>query len=88
MAQSYGIKRETFISFLAFDGDVFVGIASACLYAVLPGKKLPRGKNAYIWFILVSINYRLCRMSLNTAVNVFVRQAVLERAIPFKIKII
>lgn len=52
------MKQDTFISFLAFDEDVFVGIASACLYAVLPGKKLPDGKNAYIQNVYVLPSYR------------------------------
>jgi len=52
------MKQETFISFLAFDGDIFVGTASACLYAVLPGKKLPKGKNAYIQNVYVLPSYR------------------------------
>ena len=52
------MKRETFISFLAFDGDIFAGTASACLYAVLPGKKLPKGKNAYIQNVYVLPEYR------------------------------
>ena len=52
------IKQGTFISFLAFDDDIFVGTASACLYAVLPGKKLPKGKNAYIQNVYVLPAYR------------------------------
>jgi GNAT superfamily N-acetyltransferase len=52
------IKQDTFISFLAFDDNVFVGTASACLYAVLPGKKLPKGKNAYIQNVYVLPAYR------------------------------
>ena len=52
------MKKETFISFLAFDGDIFVGTASACLYAVLPGKKLPKGRNAYIQNVYVLPSYR------------------------------
>jgi GNAT superfamily N-acetyltransferase len=52
------MTQETFISFLAFDDDVFVGTASACFYAVLPGKKLPKGKNAYIQNVYVLPSYR------------------------------
>ena len=52
------MKKEIFISFLAFDDDVFVGTGSACLYAVLPGKKLPKGKNAYIQNVYVLPPYR------------------------------
>ena len=52
------MKQEIFIAFLAFDGDVFVGTASACLYAVLPGKKLPKGRNAYIQNVYVVPSYR------------------------------
>ena len=52
------MKQETFVSFLAFDGDTFIGTASACLYAVLPGKKLPKGKNAYIQNVYVLPSYR------------------------------
>ena len=52
------MKQETFISFLVFDGDVFVGTGSACLYAVLPGKKLPKGKNAYIQNVYIVPSYR------------------------------
>lgn len=50
--------RAAFISFVAFDGKAFVGTASACLYSVLPGKKLPSGKNAYIQNVYVDPQYR------------------------------
>jgi Acetyltransferases len=52
------ITNNTFISYLAFDGDSFVGTCSACLYSVLPGRKLPNGKHAYIQNVYVSPSYR------------------------------
>lgn len=52
------IANNTFISYLAFDGDTFVGTCSACLYSVLPGRKLPNGKHAYIQNVYVIPSYR------------------------------
>lgn len=63
-----------YFAFLAYDSDVFVGTCSACLYSVLPGKKLPKGKNAYIQNVYVSPLYRrrgvgkvLVKMTVNEA---------------------
>lgn len=52
------IANNTFIAYLAFDGDSFVGTSSACLYSVLPGRKLPNGKHAYIQNVYVIPSYR------------------------------
>lgn len=53
-----GIANGSFFAFLAFDGDAFAGSCSACLYSVLPGRKLPGGKNAYIQNMFVVPRYR------------------------------
>jgi len=52
------IKKDNFISFVAFDNNILVGTASACLYRTLPGKKLPKGRNAYIQNVYVLPSYR------------------------------
>jgi GNAT superfamily N-acetyltransferase len=53
-----GISNGSFFAFLAFDGNIFVGTCSVCLYSVLPGRKLPNGKNAYIQNMFVAPSYR------------------------------
>ena len=55
-----GMANNTFFAFLAFDEseDIFVGTCSVCLYAVLPGRKLPNGKHAYIQNTYVKPAYR------------------------------
>ena len=53
-----GMANGSFFAFMAFEGDVLVGTCSACLYAVLPGRKLPNGKNAYIQNVFVDPRYR------------------------------
>lgn len=71
-----GIANGSFFAFLAFDGDVFVGSCSVCLYSVLPGRKLPNGKNAYIQNMFVTPLYRrngigktLASMCVNEAIK-------------------
>ncbi len=71
-----GMANGTFFSFLAFDNDVFVGTCSTCLYSVLPGRKLPDGKNAYIQNMFVVPPYRrngigkfLTSLCVNEAIN-------------------
>lgn len=53
-----GISNGSFVAFLAFDNDIFVGTCAVCLYSVLPGRKLPNGKNAYIQNMFVAPMYR------------------------------
>lgn len=53
-----GISNGSFYAFLAFDGDAPVGSCSVCLYSVLPGRKLPNGRNAYIQNMFVTPLYR------------------------------
>ena len=59
-----GMLHNSFFAFLAFDlsdsfsENIFVGTCSACLYAVLPGRKLPNGKHAYIQNTYVKPDYR------------------------------
>ena len=50
--------NHSYCAFLAFDGADFVGTCSVCLYATLPGKKLPNGKDAYIQNMYVLPAYR------------------------------
>ncbi len=71
-----GLSNGSFFAFLAFDGDTFVGACSTCLYSVLPGRKLPNGKNAYIQNMLVTPAYRrngigraLVSMCINEAIT-------------------
>ena len=52
------MENGSFFAFLAFDGDTFVGSCCACLYSVLPGRKLPDGRNAYIQNMFVEVPYR------------------------------
>ena len=53
-----GMANGNFFAFLAFDCDVLAGTCSTCLYAVLPGRKLPNGRNAYIQNMYVDPRYR------------------------------
>lgn len=53
-----GIANANFFAFLAFDEELFVGACSVCLYSVLPGRKLPNGRNAYIQNMFVAPQYR------------------------------
>ncbi len=53
-----GISKGSYFAFLAFDGETFVGTCSVCLYSVLPGRKLPNGKNAYLQNMFVTPQYR------------------------------
>lgn len=80
-----GISHGSFFAFLAFDGDVFVGTCSACLYSVLPGRKLPKGKNAYIQNMFVSPQYRrngigstLASMCVNEAIKLHYNRITLH----------
>ena len=47
-----------YFAFLAYCGKECVGTSSACLYSVLPGKKLSKGKQAYIQNVYVLPEYR------------------------------
>lgn len=71
-----GISNGSFFAYLAFDSAVLVGSCSACLYSVLPGRKLPNGKNAYIQNMFVTPLYRrngigkiLVSMCVNEAIE-------------------
>lgn len=71
-----GISNGSFFAFLAFDNDVLVGSCSVCLYCVLPGRKLPNGKNAYVQNMYVTPSYRrngigkiLISMCVNEAIE-------------------
>lgn len=55
---SRGLANSTLITFLAFDGEKFVGTCSATLYSVMPGKKLPDGKEAYVQNMYIVPDYR------------------------------
>ena len=52
------MKSGLYFAFLAYYGEKCVGTSSACLYSVLPGKKLPKGKQAYIQNVYVFPEYR------------------------------
>lgn len=52
------MKNGDYFAYLAFDSDVFVGTCSVNLYSVLPGKKLPKGKRAYLQNVYVVPEYR------------------------------
>lgn len=57
---SEGLQNGTLISVLAFDGDteVPIGTGSITLYSVLPGIKLPKGKQGYLQNMYVAPEYR------------------------------
>ena len=61
------MSSDTFFAYLAFDGDTFVGTCSMNLYCVLPGKKLPNGKNAYLQNMHVAPLYRRKGIALKLA---------------------
>ena len=52
------MKNGTFFAYLAFDGGSLAGTCAVNLYCVLPGKKLPNGKNAYLQNMYVMPSYR------------------------------
>lgn len=53
-----GLRSPSLVSFLAFDGDTLAGTCSATLYQVMPGIKLPEGKQAYLQNMYVAPEYR------------------------------
>jgi GNAT superfamily N-acetyltransferase len=55
---SKGLANLTLITFLAFDAENFVGTCSATLYSLLPGKKLPDGRQAYVQNMYIVPEYR------------------------------
>lgn len=52
------INSKTYFAYLAFAGEEFAGTCSACLYSVLPGRKLPSCGNAYLQNMFVFPQYR------------------------------
>ena len=52
------MKAGTFFAYMAFDKTKFAGTCSMNLYSVLPGKKLPSGKRAYLQNMYVEPLYR------------------------------
>ena len=52
------MKDGSFFAYLAFDSDTFAGTCSVNLYRVLPGRKLPKGKRAYLQNVYVVPSYR------------------------------
>lgn len=67
-----GMDNSSFFSYLAFDDDIFIGTCSVCLYSVLPGRKLPNGKHAYIQNTYVVPAYRgkgIAKRLVSMAVN-------------------
>ena len=70
------MTNESYFAFLAYCGEKCVGTSSACLYSVLPGKKLPKGKQAYIQNVYVLPEYRrmgigreLIQLTVHTAIK-------------------
>lgn len=52
------IKTINFISFVALDGENYIGTCSITLYTVMPGKKLPNGKQGYLQNMYIHQDYR------------------------------
>ncbi len=52
------MKAGTFFAYMAFDKGALAGTCCINLYSVLPGKKLPNGKNAYLQNMYVEPSYR------------------------------
>jgi len=42
------LRNSSLISIIAFEGSIFIGTCSLTLYQVMPGRKLPDGKQAYL----------------------------------------
>ena len=70
------MKAGQYFAFLAYYEEECVGTSGVCLYSVLPGKKLPKGKQAYIQNVYVSPEYRrkgigmeLIRLTVSKAIK-------------------